>query len=73
MRGCLFPFLHLNSKALTAPPESDLPCCHLTLQGKGGVADSPENGEALVRLFYDTCIIMITLATDLVQNFYTYW
>jgi hypothetical protein len=71
VRACQFPFLHLNSKPLTAPPESDLPCFHLPQQGGGRVAHSPEICATLVRLFYDN--IMITLATDLVQKFYTYW
>ncbi len=71
MRACQFPFLHLNSKALTGPTENDLPFFHLPQQGDGGVAHSPEIGATLVRLFYDN--IMITLATDLVQKFYIYW
>jgi hypothetical protein len=69
VRACQFPFLHLNSKALMAPTESDLPCLYLPQQGEGGV-HSPEIGVTLVRLFYDN--IMITLATDLVHKFYIY-
>jgi hypothetical protein len=42
-----------------------------TAAGGGGVTHSPEIGATLVQLFYDN--IMITLATDLVQKFYTYW
>ncbi len=42
-----------------------------TAAGGTGVAHSPEIGATLVRLFYDN--IMITLATDLVQKFSTYW
>jgi hypothetical protein len=61
-------FLYLESRALTAAPDIDLPYMHLPRQG--GSAHSPEIGTALVRLFNDN--IMITLATDLVQQFYTY-
>ncbi len=42
-----------------------------TVAGGRGVIHSPEISATLVRLFYDN--IMITLATDLVQKFYTYW
>ncbi len=38
--------------------------------GGRGSAHSPEIGQTLVRLFYDN--IMINLATDLVQQFYTH-
>jgi hypothetical protein len=41
-----------------------------TAAGGSGSAHSPEIGPTLVRLFYDN--IMITLATDLVQHFYTH-
>jgi hypothetical protein len=37
---------------------------------RGGFAHSPEISATLVRLFYDN--ITISLATDLVQKFYTY-
>ncbi len=41
-------------------------------QGGGGVSvHSPEIGATLVRLFYNN--IMITSATDIAQQFYTYW
>ncbi len=36
VRACKFPFLHLNSEALTAPTENDLPFFHLLQQGEGG-------------------------------------
>jgi hypothetical protein len=42
--ACQFPFLHLSSKALTAPTESDLPVSH---PGKGGCAD-PVNEDAIL-------------------------
>jgi hypothetical protein len=42
-----------------------------TAAGGRGAAHSPEISATLVRLFYDN--IMITLATDLVQKFNTYW
>ncbi len=59
---------YLESRALTAPPDIDLPYMHLSR--RGGSVQSPEIGATFVQLFYDN---MINLATDLVQQFNTYW
>jgi hypothetical protein len=48
------------------PLDIDLPYMHLPWWGGGRSVHSPEVGMTFVRLF------MITLATDLVQQFYTY-
>jgi hypothetical protein len=60
---------YLESRALTVPPDIDLPYMHLSRRG-GGSMQSPEIGATFVQLFYDN---MINLATDLVQQFSTYW
>ncbi len=62
-------FYTLECRALTALTENDLPYC--AYRGGGGVSlHSPEIGLTLVRLCYNN--LMITLSTDLVQQFYTH-
>jgi hypothetical protein len=65
VRACHYPFLHQNSNSLTAPTKMNLPT-----NGGRASAHSPEIGLTLVQLFCDK--IMITLATAVVQQFYTY-
>jgi hypothetical protein len=71
VRACQFPFLHLNSSPLTTPTDINLPCFYVLQLGGGGFTHSPKIGTTIVWLFYDN--IMITLATNLVEKFYTYW
>jgi hypothetical protein len=64
-------FLYLECRALTAPTENDLNYLRIP-QGGGGVSvHNLEINVTFMRLFKSN--IMITLATDLVQQFYTYW
>ncbi len=63
-------FLYLECRALTALQKMTYLTAP-TAAGGRGVAHILELGATLLRLFYDN--IMITLATDLVQKFYTYW
>ncbi len=70
VRACHSPFLHLKRHPLTAPSKFE-PSKVLPTEARGrGSTHSPEIHPTLMQLFYDN--IMITLATDLVQQFYTH-
>jgi hypothetical protein len=51
--------------------ENDLPYCAYHSRGKRGVRIAQKSARPSYDFFYYN--IMITLATDLVQKFYTYW
>jgi hypothetical protein len=63
-------FYKQKRKALTAPTKMNLLYLHLPRQGGGESTHSPGISLTLVQLFKNN--IMITLATDPVQQFYAH-